>query len=155
MPKPQIEIRKAQPQDNHAARRIVANSLGEFGIAVDFAVLDRAVGQIGLPDSGNLLELVAVATEDICGCIVLEAAHAGCPKIVGFHLAPTQRGQGIGRALLKACMAEGKAMGLQTLQLDTWDHMQAAVRLYESLGWQRDEDPPPESGANRSYRFEF
>jgi hypothetical protein len=45
--------------------------------------------------------------------------------------------------------------GLARLYLETWGRMSAAVRLYESGGWVRGEDPPAGSGADRSYWLEL
>src|SRR5258707_10605608 len=45
----------------------------------------------------------------------------------------------------------GRSRGLARLYLETWGKMATAVRLYESSGWVRGEDPPASSGADRSY----
>jgi len=50
---------------------------------------------------------------------------------------PAARGQGIGEALVRACIARARAAGLARLVLCTQPHMHAAQRLYARLGFDR------------------
>lgn len=150
-----LVVRNAQQADNVQIRNIVLSSLSDFGIEVEFDGLDAAIGSAGLADTKNAIELVAEFDGHICGCIALEALHDQQGKVFGFHVDHRYRGKGIGRGLLTALMAQAKQMGLATLHLDTWDSMQSAISLYESLGWLPGPDPAPESGANRTYFFKI
>jgi len=47
------------------------------------------------------------------------------------------------------------ANALRRLDLETWASMETAVQLYESFGWVLGSDPPPGSGADRSYWLEL
>jgi ribosomal protein S18 acetylase RimI-like enzyme len=69
-------------------------------------------------------------------CSVL-AAHIGV--LYDLYVQPEARTQGVGRALLQAAAAYGKAHGLQRLDLTTARTNAKAQSLYESLHWQRDE----------------
>jgi ribosomal protein S18 acetylase RimI-like enzyme len=146
-----MEIRKASPSDNGAARDLVRISLAAFGIEADFDHLDRAIGLFGTFGTSNSIELVAVIDGALAGCVAIERLDRQSAKLFGFHVDATRQGRGVGRALLSAAIAEANALGISRLHLDTWDDMQAAVHLYESFGWERAEDPHPDSGANRSY----
>ncbi len=150
-----LVVRKAQQADNVQIRNIVQTSLDDFGIAVEFEGLDAAIGSAGLADSKNAIELVAEFDGHICGCIALAAMYEQQGKVFGFHVDHRYRGKSIGRGLLTALMSQARQLGLRTLQLDTWDSMHSAIRLYETMGWKRAPDPAPESGANRSYYFEI
>ena len=144
-------IRKATPDDNQGARELVLRSLSDYGIAVEFDGLDRAIGHIGTAQSSNAIELVADWNGCMCACIAFQTMANRDGKLFGFHVDHAHRGKGIGKSLLNAAIAEAKQYGYIRLRLDTWDNMHAALALYVSAGWQRDADPPPESGANRSY----
>ncbi|MES2046766.1 MAG: GNAT family N-acetyltransferase [Pseudomonadota bacterium] len=146
-----LSIRKATPEDNPRAREIVARSLDDFGITVEFDGLDLAIGSIGTERSMNTIELLAIWDGEICACLALQAIDAHIAKLSGFHVAHEYRGKGIGKSLLKAATQAATQFGFTRLKLDTWDTMHAAIALYTSLGWQRDADPRPESGSNRSY----
>lgn len=53
---------------------------------------------------------------------------------------PAARRSGVGRQLMRAAAAEARRMGAVALVLSTARTNLAAQRLYESLGWQRDDD---------------
>ena len=150
-----LSIRKATPADNQLAREIVALSLKDFGLAAEFDGLDLAIGSIGTEHSMNTIELLATWNGKPCACLAIQTIDACTAKLFGFHVAHAYRGKGIGKSLLKAAMQEAKQFGFTRLQLDTWGNMHTAIAVYTSLGWQRDSDPSPESGANRSYFIDF
>lgn len=51
----------------------------------------------------------------------------------------TRRGQGVGRAALRALLQHGfEVLGLYRIHLRVLEHNQAAIRLYEAAGFQRE-----------------
>jgi len=56
-----------------------------------------------------------------------------------LFVAPQARGAGVGRALLSRARAHAEATGARGLFLQTARDNLPAQRLYESLGWRRDE----------------
>lgn len=146
-----LNIRTANPEDNQRAREIVAQSFRDFDLTADFDGLDFAIGSIGTEHSTNMIELVVTWDGIMCGILAIQSIDAYGAKLFGFHVDHAYRGKGIGRSLLMLALEETKQSGFKRLHLDTWDNMHAAIRLYTSLGWQRDADPATESGANRSY----
>ena len=146
-----LAIRTATPEDNQRAREIVALSFKDFDLTTEFDGLDFAIGNIGKEGSTNIIELIAIWDGAMCGILAIQSIDAHSAKLFGFHVDHAYRGKGIGKALLMLALKESKQLGFKRLKLDTWDSMHAAIALYTSLGWQRDADPAPESGANRSY----
>jgi ribosomal protein S18 acetylase RimI-like enzyme len=57
-----------------------------------------------------------------------------------LYVASAARGQGVGRALIRAAEDYARAAGAVRLELSTARDNTPAQRLYESLGWKRDED---------------
>jgi len=57
-----------------------------------------------------------------------------------LYVAPVARGQGVGRALMRAAEDHARAAGAVRLELSTARDNKPAQRLYESLGWKRDEE---------------
>jgi ribosomal protein S18 acetylase RimI-like enzyme len=55
--------------------------------------------------------------------------------IGGFGVAPAARGQGLGRRLLAATLAEAGDLGVRTVQLEALEENVAAIRLYERAGF--------------------
>jgi ribosomal protein S18 acetylase RimI-like enzyme len=56
-----------------------------------------------------------------------------------LFVAPSARGGGVGRLLMEAAVRFARATGAVGLELATARTNAPAQRLYESLGWQRDE----------------
>jgi ribosomal protein S18 acetylase RimI-like enzyme len=63
---------------------------------------------------------------------------------------PAARGQGVGAALVRACIERAEQAGARKLRLSTQPQMTAAHRLYERLGFTRtpDHDWTPEPGVD-------
>ncbi len=57
------------------------------------------------------------------------------PAHLHINVAATARGQGIGQALLRVCLARFWAEGVPGVHLHTTDQNRAACRLYERLGF--------------------
>lgn len=53
---------------------------------------------------------------------------------------PDARGRGIGRALMRRAREHGETTGVLRLTLSTAEDNRTAQQLYESEGWQRDND---------------
>ncbi len=59
-------------------------------------------------------------------------AHCGR---LGMGLLPAYRGQGLGRRLAETCLADAWHKGLTRIELDVYASNQAAIHLYEQLGF--------------------
>lgn len=57
--------------------------------------------------------------------------------VVAMHVAREAAGQGVGRALMDALVADARASGLALLVLTVTDGNASAIRLYEALGFVR------------------
>lgn len=100
-----------------------------------------------------LAEVVGANGGEAVGCVALRpiAARAGDAAPVcemkRMYTRPTARGLGIGRSLAERVMEEARARGYRMMKLDTEPQLEAAVRLYHSLGFVEverfNEDPEP------------
>jgi GNAT superfamily N-acetyltransferase len=59
------------------------------------------------------------------------------PEVRLLAVAPPARGRGVGAALMDECVRRARQSGAAALTLHTADIMQAAMRLYERLGFRR------------------
>ena len=92
---------------------------------------------------------------------ILVVAESGTRELVGFcqlyptfcsvraaptfvlydlFVTPAARGTGAGKALMIAAESHARASGAARIELSTARSNRVAQALYESLGWQRDED---------------
>jgi GNAT superfamily N-acetyltransferase len=69
------------------------------------------------------------------------------PEVRLLAVDPEARGKGVGAALMQACVARARESGTSNLTLHTTEIMQAAMRLYERMGFVRapelDFEPAP------------
>jgi ribosomal protein S18 acetylase RimI-like enzyme len=80
------------------------------------------------------------------------------PEVRLLAVLPGARGQGVGTALMRECVRRAGQAGAAALTLHTTDIMEAAIRLYERLGFMRaselDFHPAPDVTA-KGYRFDL
>ncbi len=80
------------------------------------------------------------------------------PEIRLLAVLPEARGQGVGGALVRECIRRARATGATAITLHTTDMMQAAMRMYENMGFGRapelDSRPVPEV-LIKGYRFKL
>jgi ribosomal protein S18 acetylase RimI-like enzyme len=119
----------------------------EYGVDERFGAsvlrsLQDAVAR-GWPRSGGGVWLVE-RDGDLAGSLVLTDEGSAHGRVRCFLLAPELRGAGLGRRLLGQLLAEARAAGLQTLELETFSELAAAARLYRdagfSISWERETD---------------
>lgn len=136
-----FDIRPAVAEEDVAA---VAELFRGYAasLPVDLAYQDFAAELAGLPGKyapprGALL-LARAADGAPLGCVGLRPCGAdGDCEMKRLFLRPTARGAGLGRALAEAAIAAASARGYRELRLDTLPTMQAAIALYEQIGFRR------------------
>ncbi len=74
---------------------------------------------------------------DLAGCVALQPLAPGVGEIKRMYVAPSHRGHGLGRTLLRAAEVFARRCGYATLRLETGDAQPEAVALYDSSGWSR------------------
>lgn len=66
-----------------------------------------------------------------------ETTSSKVPELRLLAVASKVRGQGVGQALVDACVERAQRLGATALGLHTSDSMGAAIRLYERMGFVR------------------
>lgn len=156
-----MEIRLVRPEEYQEAGAVTALAYREFGPATSADPKLRHRDDDGWEEyferlanveerAGVANVFVAVEDRRILGTVTLELderistthgplgedqAHI---RMLGVH--PDARKRGIARALMERCIEESKAVGKETLTLNTTPMMQAAQAMYESLGFTRGPD---------------
>jgi len=94
-------------------------------------------------------QIVAEAEDRIVGTVLLYPAGSVMarpgggsitliwPEVRLLAVAPEARGRGVGVALMDECVRRARQSGAAALTLHSTDVMQAAMRLYERLGFRR------------------
>lgn len=130
----QATVRLFEPSDEQAFR-----TLNEAWITKYFRLEDKDRETLEDPYSHFLLPggqiLMAVRDGQKIGCCALIALANGSMEVAKMAVAESERGQGIGRRLLDACIAYARSVGVRRLYLETNSSLSNAIRLYESAGF--------------------
>jgi GNAT superfamily N-acetyltransferase len=124
--------------DIEVVRRLFRDYWSALNVDICFqnfgAELENLPGKYA-PPTGALLLARNEAAEPI-GCVALRATEKeGCCEMKRLYLAPEGRGNGIGRALVKAIMDEARKIGYGEMRLDTLPILEPAIALYKSEGF--------------------
>ena len=139
---PPPALRRAGPHDLDALVPLFDAYRRFYEQPADLARARAFLGaRLGHGDSVILLAEVAGEAAGFCQlyptwCSVSAAAIF---ILSDLYVVPEVRQHGVGRALMRAAEAHGRAAGAVRLNLETAHANTTAQALYESLGWRRDE----------------
>ena len=155
-----LRIRDARPSDRDAIEAVTLAAYEQYAAAMP-AHWDLYRQNIlsTLAAADPRAQIVAEAGDRTLGSVLLYPAgtviarHGGgsitlpSPEVRLLAVAPAARGQGVGFTLMQECIRRARRSGATTLTLHTTEIMQAAVRLYERIGFVRaqelDFEPAP------------
>jgi GNAT superfamily N-acetyltransferase len=130
------------PADLDLARSLFREYERALDSACCFEGFERELSEIGSlygPPGGCVL--LAFDGPEAVGCVALRPLGDGAAEMKRLYLRPEARGRGLGGALVVRLLAEARALGHARVVLETLpDRMEAAVALYQSLGF---EEIPP------------
>jgi putative acetyltransferase len=78
---------------------------------------------------------IAYLAGSAVGCGAVRRLEPGLAEIKRMYVAPTARGRGVGRLILKALEDEASRLGAQRLLLETGPRQPEAITLYERAGF--------------------
>ena len=132
-----IDLRKAaSTADMETARALFVEYQEALGISLCFQNFDAELA--GLPGAYAAPEgrlLLAFADAEPAGCVALRKLEDGICEMKRLWVRPAFRGTRLGRRLVEAVLAEGRAAGYRAVRLDTLPSMREAQALYVSLGF--------------------
>ena len=144
-------IRPIVPADDTAMAAIVRASLREHELALPgTAYFDPELDHLSVFYDADARRAYFVAVDGagrvVGGCGIAE--FAGAPdtaELQKLYVAPEAQGRGLAHRLIAAAEHFASDTGYHQLYLETHHNLQAAVRLYRSLGWQTLDGPLPGS----------
>ena len=133
-----IRIIHATTKDHYqAARELFIRYADSLGFDLEFQGFSRELAELpGEYASPGGCILLAEATAGYAGCVALRPLQGNICEMKRLYVLPEYQGGGIGRALALSVIGEARTKGYQKMRLDTVESMNAAQRLYFSLGFE-------------------
>ena len=114
---------------------------------IDHEVLSEPEKHI-LEPGGSIL--FALVSEEVVGTVALMPEAPGVFELTKMAVTTGHRGLGIGRRLMEAAIAEYHRLGGRELFLESQTRLQPALKLYESVGFERQPGIKPGSHYQRA-----
>lgn len=138
-----VTIRRSRLEDAASFSEAVTSVAAEewYLASVDGFTLDQTRAYLQTVVSGAVHQVVAVDGPKVVGaCDIRPLESKGFTHVgrLGMFVRREWRGQGIGKQLLTACLSLAKEGGLERIELQVFADNTAAIRLYESAGFQRE-----------------
>jgi putative acetyltransferase len=134
-----IQIKLAQSIEEVAqARELFLEYANSLGFSLCFQGFDKELADLPgayAPPSGRLL--LAIKEGSAIGCVGLRDLGDGYCEMKRLYVRPDFRSESLGRRLAEAIITEAKAIGYSAMRLDTLETMEAARKLYRSLGFKK------------------
>ena len=135
-----IEIRSAaeDPASLDAARALVREHFLAHSTAHSAAETEAVVAALPAPyetPRGGLW--VAWSDDAPVGCVAIQELAPDTAELKRMYVRPEARRRGVARRLTEHAVAVAAALGFRRLRLGTLETMDAAQRLYESVGFRR------------------
>ncbi len=138
-----IDLRRAEQDDVAAIREIYNDAISNTTAVYSYepVTLEERLAWFDGKRSAGLPVLVADLAGDVVGFATYGPFRAWPAYLYtaehSVYVGAARRGQGVGKALLSAVLAEASAGGLHTLVAGIDADNAASLRLHESLGFER------------------
>lgn len=130
---------RAQSEAEYSAARVLFGEYAQqLGVDLTFqgftAEVDALECMYGPP--GGVL-LLALSDADYLGCVGVRRLSSVACEMKRLYVRGSERRAGLGRALAGGAIDAARALGYRRMLLDTLPDMNAAQRLYHSLGFRQ------------------
>lgn len=130
-------LRPASNDDRGAVKTLVFAVLAEYDLRPDPDGTDSDLHDIErfYHAAGGAFDVLVNSSEEIIGTVALFRVSASVGELRKMYLAPSARGQGLGRRLLEHALERATALGFSSIVLETAAVLREAVSLYERYGF--------------------
>lgn len=131
-----VTIRSARPDEMDRVRRLFLEYADSLGFSLCFQGFDEELAALpGCYAEPQGCILIAEANGAAVATVGLRPLGNGICEMKRLYVQPASRGQGLGTRLAQAILDEAERRGYNAMRLDTHESMQAAIALYQSLGF--------------------
>lgn len=132
-----FQVRRARPEDADAILQLFEAVAAERQFILTEPPIDREIRRQRFLDglqSDEARRFVAEADGEIIGDLAVFRSGTG-PATIGMGVAAPWRGQGVGTALMQACVGWAREEGVHKLSLEVFPWNDAAIALYRKFGF--------------------
>jgi predicted N-acetyltransferase YhbS len=158
-----VPVREATPADHPAVRDVLGAAYRQYETVLPPGAFDPYLADILDLDGRAATSELLVAELDgrVAGAVTFypDAAAeglgwpAGWAGLRALGVDPAARGQGVGRALMDACLGRARQAGAEVLCLHSAAFMTHAVAMYEAMGFSRVPEFDFEGGGDEPVRI--
>ncbi len=131
-----LHIRRYEPEDGRAVRRLHDDALNEVGAHLGSGPWDEDLDEIeGVYIESGGEFLVGVVGGEVVAMGALRRVSPGVAEVKRMRVKPGLQGRGYGQTLLDALHRRAAELGYSTLHLDTTVRQRAAQRFYLKNGY--------------------
>lgn len=151
-------LRPIRPSDDAAIAAIIREVMPSFGACGDgFAINDPEVDWMSRAYAQPRHAYFVIERDGQvlggAGIAPLTGADGHVCELRKMYFLPEARGIGAGSAMMAQCLDAARGFGFTHCYLETLSGMDAAMRLYESSGFQRIDGPMGATGHGGCNRF--
>ena len=132
-----LDIRKCSTaSDYRCARQVTDDYLAWLDLDLSFQGIERELAEFSAmygPPEG--LFLLALSGGEPAGGVGLRSLGEGLCEMKRLFVYDRFKGRKVGRILCLRLIEEARQLGYEKMRLDTLARMEAAIRLYASLGF--------------------
>ena len=131
-----MHIRRYEPGDKRAVRRLHDDALNEVGAHLGTGPWDEDLDEIEgvyLESGGEFL--VGILEGEVVAMGAIKRVSPDVAEVKRMRVRPALQGHGYGQAMLDALHRRAAGLGYSTLHLDTTVQQRAARRLYLKNGY--------------------
>jgi len=130
-----IELRPFTPADATPMRALVLQGLGDHFGEIDETMNPDLDDITGVYHAAGAAIIVAERNGEIVGCGVLIDEPPDAGRLVRMSVRGDQRGQGLGKRLVRTLLDEARRRGKTRVVCETTDDWHDAIGLYRACGF--------------------
>lgn len=124
------------PEEMPLVRKLFEEYAASLDVDLCFQGFDRELETLPgeyAPPEGTII--IAFDGGEAVGCVTLRKISPVVCEMKRLFVKPEHRGRGFGRALAEGVIERARAIGYESIRLDTLESMTEANALYTSLGF--------------------